>query len=154
MLSDRQLGYLVLAGGVAAFLLLHSIVRYVSPPAPPVPHVDTPAAAPVQPPPSAPREVYEQAGKYFQDLERRGFLEVHHFPDQVTIIYVEPKFWTVLSHKEKEGVTLMCALHLQELSRQRPDILKFPYYSLLDMTSRRTLARGSIQDPADYRIIR
>lgn len=152
MLSDRQLGYLVLAAGVALILFLGSLGQRQ--------YDRTPPPAPVAPsrnlslPPPPPPEVSRQAVQYVRELEQRGLIDIAYGGDLATIIAVEPKFWQLLTHKEKEGVALMFALFLQDQARQQPHLIRFPYFAVLDMTSRRRLARVNLLNLQDHEISR
>jgi|GEM_PF-4374319 len=149
-LSDRHLGYLVLAAGVALFLILGSLG-----PRPPEDRPSQTLPAPPRklslPPPAHP-EISRQAVQHTRALEQRGLVNITYGGEAVTIIAVEPKFWQLLTHQEKEGVVFMFALFLQEQARQQPHLIRCQFFSVLDMTSRRTLARADLLNPQDQQI--
>jgi hypothetical protein len=153
ILTDRRLGYLVLAAGAGLFLLLGSLGHWYqncfNPPASPAPAAPQDLALP----PPAP-ELTRQAARYALELEQRGVIDIAYGGDLATIIYMEPKFWQLLTHREKEGVALMFALVLQDQARQQPHLIRFPYFSVLDMTSKSRLARVNLLNPEDHEICR
>ncbi len=164
-LTDRQLGYLVLFGiplGLLLFLGFIGSIYYsspitskqLSPISPPNQSSPTPA------PPAIPPEVkaylarhpdqLKLAASTIAKMQKAGLVDYYINPDGLfTHVYIEPKLWESLLHKDKIDFVNLFIVFFLDYNIKHPDSKQISIFSILNMSTRDTLARAYLT-PTDF----
>jgi len=157
-LSDRRLGYAVLAASFLVLLFLGLVgslfwegqkSQQIAPPSPSAsPTKETPSAPKTIPPPLAaflkqhPDEL-QAAARAVEKWQKAGLVDYWISPDGMSaLVHVEPKCWYPLLHKDKETFVQIFLVFFLGYNLDHPGPGEVPFFSVLNMSTRERLARA------------
>lgn len=152
-LSNRHLGYLVIAGVFFLLVLINSAARNdngrESPPPPPE------IIAPAPPKKSAPsikvpKNLCLDAARYVAKMKKAGMIDYWIAPPDLdglsALVYVEPKLWLPMLHKDKIAFVRTFIAFFMCHNQDHPGPGQVPFFAVKNMSTKERLARGWVID--------